>query len=478
MTRNNKPHIMIVGAGPAGLGAAYRLTSTGKARVTVIEREPVVGGVAGSFEVAGIRVDFGSHRLHPSCDPAIMAELKTLMGADLLKRPRHGRIRMKGRWIHFPLKPQDLALKLPPSFAAGTIRDMVGKRFARSTGSDANTFATVLEAGLGRTICENFYFPYVEKIWGMSPTEIDAVQARRRVSAGSIGKMIGKVLKAVPGLKPEGAGIFYYPRKGFGQISNALADAARDKGAEIFTNAKLSSIVTEKKSVRSVVFDTPNGPEEVQPDYLWSTIPAASLISKIRPAAPRTLTKTAEGLGYRGMILIYLVLGTRQFTEFDAHYFPEREVPITRLSEPRNYSEAYGHITDRTVLCAELPCKVDGVEWRMTDEQLGGLVIKSLEDSGLKVDCPVLDVQTRRLTNAYPIYTRGYERNTKRVDEWLRRFDNIVCFGRQALFVHDNTHHALKMAWSASDCVTAGGTFDYDKWWEYRDEFESHVVED
>jgi len=109
----HRPHVVILGAGPAGLGAAFKLARRGNVRVTVLEQNKHIGGNAGSFDLAGMRADYGSHRLHPSCDPEILGDIQDLLGDDLLDRPRHGRIRLCGRWIHFPLKPIDLALGLP-----------------------------------------------------------------------------------------------------------------------------------------------------------------------------------------------------------------------------------------------------------------------------------------------------------------------------------------------------------------------------
>src|SRR5215203_911606 len=116
--------VVVLGAGPAGVGAALMLAKSGKAPVKVLERAPRVGGNSGSFVLEGVHCDFGSHRLHPSTEPHLMEMIQEAVGPDLLWRPRHGRIRLKGRWIHFPLKPVDLALRLPPSFALGMAVDL------------------------------------------------------------------------------------------------------------------------------------------------------------------------------------------------------------------------------------------------------------------------------------------------------------------------------------------------------------------
>ncbi len=178
---DGRPHVVILGAGPAGLGAAFQLTRKGAAWVTVLEAADRVGGNAGSFELDGVHVDFGSHRLHPACDPDILRDLRGLLGEDLLDRPRHGRIRLQGRWIHFPLNPVDLLLRLPKDFALGVLADIARKAWPRRK-SGEETFATVLERGLGRTICREFYFPYARKLWGLAPEDLGVTQARRRVS--------------------------------------------------------------------------------------------------------------------------------------------------------------------------------------------------------------------------------------------------------------------------------------------------------
>jgi protoporphyrinogen oxidase len=472
-----RTHIAILGAGPAGLGAAWQLRKQEKADVTVLEQKNAVGGNAGSFELAGLQVDYGSHRLHPATAPKIMEDLRELLGEDLLDRPRRGRIRLQNRWIHFPLKPQDLALRLPFSFSSGVALDALKKFVPKKNGNGNGheTFTSVLEKGLGKTICRDFYFPYAEKIWGLPPEELSAIQAHRRVSAGSLGKMARKILSIVPGFKTQGAGRFFYPRKGYGQISEAIAAEAQNFGAQIKLGSAVRKIELGER--QKITFETAGRFETIEADYVWSTIPLTVLAKAVEPRAPEEIIEASKNISYRAMILIYLVLAQSQWTEFDAHYFPEADIKLTRLSEPKNYS-ASEQPKDRTILCGELPCTVGDSVWNASDEDLADLVLDSLARCGLPVESEILQVATKRLPFAYPIYNQGYEKYFRLQDEWAGNLDRVLTFGRQGLFAHDNTHHALAMAYAAVECLNFDGEFDRSLWQKYRAEFEKHVVED
>jgi protoporphyrinogen oxidase len=469
-------HVVILGAGPAGVGAAYQLSKKGIARVTVLEQRESVGGNAGSFDLDGIVCDFGSHRLHPFVPPEIMQDLRQLLGNDLVLQTRHGRILLQKRWIHFPLKPLDLFFRLRKSFALGVLTDLARKALPRN-GSGLETFATVLERGLGRTICREFYFPYARKVWGVDPEELALTTAQRRVSGSSIGKMLGKVAKQIPGFKPPEAGKFYYPQRGYGQISQRLYEAARDAGAEFKFGARFTAVESEGGHVKSVRFRLGDQECEIPTRNVWSTIPISLLLQGMRPAPPPDVLDASASLSFRGMILIYLVLEQDQFTDYDAHYFPEESIPISRMSEPKNYSRTT-EPRGRTVLCAELPADPGSPEWEMSDQDLGVRFCEWIERAGLPKPARVLNVVTRRLRQAYPVYLRGYEERFSRMDQWLGEVEGVLTFGRQGLFAHDNTHHTLAMAYAAVACLSPDGTFDRARWAEHRKEFESHVVED
>jgi protoporphyrinogen oxidase len=280
----------------------------------------------------------------------------------------------------------------------------------------------------------------------------------------------------VPGLKPKGAGRFFYPRGGFGQISEAYHRAALAAGADVRLSTPVSGIEIEAGRVTGVTAGAP-GAEVRHPAHLvLSTVPLPLLARLARPAAPPEALAAAAALKYRAMILVYLVLEADRFTEYDAHYFPEAEVAITRLSEPKNYGLAPR--PGQTVLCAELPCGTADPVWAADDEELGALVREGLAKAGLPVRVPVRRVVTRRLSHAYPVYARGYRQHFAPLDEWAGQIEGLLTLGRQGLFAHDNTHHTLAMAYAAGECVGDDGRLDRARWAEHRRQFEAHVVED
>ncbi|MGB0661362.1 MAG: protoporphyrinogen/coproporphyrinogen oxidase [Mangrovicoccus sp.] len=479
MQDTTRPILPILGAGPAGLAAAYALThGHGKydAVIKLIDAAPQAGGNSTSFQIDGLWCDYGSHRFHPVAEPEVLNMVKELLGDDLLLRPRHGRIRLGGRWIHFPLKLGDALLHLPASFAASLIADMLLKPF-RPKSQGAATFSSVLNEGLGPTISRNFYFPYVRKLWGLDPDKLAVTLAERRVSGSSIGKILAKMLRMLPGLKGETTGKFYYPAQGFGQISTAMAEAAQSKGAELKLGHMVRRILRQDDRVTGVELTGPDGDVTLSAPMTLSTIPVTTLVQLMDPPAPDKVLDAAHAIRFRGMVLIYLVLETDQFTEFDAHYFPEAAIPMSRMSEPRNYNQA----TDPkgiTVLCAELPCDPSDPWWDMSDADLGQAMCGWLNDMGLSVTVPVRSTLTRRLRHAYPVYDIDYQRHFEVLDNWISGLEGILNFGRQGLFAHDNTHHAYAMAYGAVESLGPDGVLDKAAWTAKREIFAHHVVED
>ena len=176
------------------------------------------------------------------------------------------------------------------------------------------------------------------------------------------------------------------------------------------------------------------------------------------------------------MILVYLHLASDHFTEFDAHYFPDPDLRITRLSETKNYT-AQREPEGSTVLCAELPCATSDAIWNLPNEELGKLVATDLETAGIPLPAPAIAVETRRLPQAYPIYDLGFQEHLSKVEQWIGSLPRFLTYGRQGLFVHDNTHHALFMAYCAVKSLV-DGEIDQQRWRKHLAVFETHVVED
>ena len=176
------------------------------------------------------------------------------------------------------------------------------------------------------------------------------------------------------------------------------------------------------------------------------------------------------------MVLLYLELGARSYTPFDAHYFPGPETVFSRLSEPRNYSMAETP-ADRTGLCLEIPCTMGDALWDMSDGELSALAAAQLVAAGLPRP-PIQAAFTRRLAHAYPSYTLDYSRRLTILEDSLQGIPGLASIGRQGLFAHDNTHHAMETGVEAAACLDPDAGWNARRWAEARVGFREHTVVD
>ena len=462
--------VVVLGAGPAGLAAAWRAARRGFS-VTVLERSDAVGGMAASFDVAGVRVDHGSHRLHPASPARLLTDLEELLGEDLQTRPRNGRLRLEDTWVGYPLHASELVRALPARMVAGIARDAA---FGPLRRPKADTYEEQVRAGLGPTVYDAVHGPFAQKLWGLPGSRLSGEQARRRVSGNSAWKVAGRVLRGGRTSRRSTQGkLFHYPRRGFGQITDRLAEAAVAAGAEIRLGAEVDHIAP---TYEDVSVHTRRG-ERVDAGIAFSTLPLPVLGRLTTPGPPLQAIEAAAGLRFRAMVLVYVVHTGGRWTEYDAHYLPVPNTPVSRISEPANYRDSADDPGDRSVLCAEIPCTLGDEMWSAAPDRLADEVDEALARNDLP---PVRRgaVEVRRLPAVYPVYDVGFEDRLRGIDTWVSSVPKIVTFGRLGLFAHDNSHHAMVEAYEAVDALGLDGRFDLARWRVRRAQFAEHVVED
>ena len=302
-------------------------------------------------------------------------------------------------------------------------------------------------------------------------------------------KILGKVFNSLRLKKTKVKGRFYYPQKGFGQICQALAKEVMDLGGEI----QLATFVEEiylrsnqpiRLKLRPTIDSNPIKPDIPEPEYdfleadfVFSTIPITVLVNLLRPKSPTKILKSSTQLDYRSMVILYIILETNQFSPYDAHYFPEESVIFSRMSEPKNYS-ASQIPENHTGLCFEIPCNYNDHIWNKSLETLTKTVCEDLKKIGLPINYRVKTAFIKHLPRVYPIYHCSFENNFQILDDYLTQIPGLVSLGRQGLFVHDNTHHTIEMAYRASECLRPDLSWDSAMWEIHREHFSKNVVED
>ena len=455
--------IAVIGSGPAGLMAALRANELGH-DVTVFEASPSIGGMSASFEINGMRVDYGSHRLHPSTPHHLLDKIKTLLGDDLQSRERNGRIRLYNRWVSFPLRTTNMIRHLPLKFSVNSGLDILQRPFIKP--SD-RTFADEVTNRLGKTVASEFYAPYAQKLWGIPADQLDGEQARRRVSASSPLAIIKRLIKSST---PTGR-TFLYPKRGYGQIVEAIANSFVDNGGTIHTNSPVTEIITASESCHVKA-----GGTDQEAEHVWSTAPLTKLAEIIHPDPDESVLTAANALRVRGMVLAYLVLDQSQYTEYDAHYLPSLETNIARLSEPKNYRE--GDDPDNmTILCAEIPCWVGDEVWESSDRDIGEIVLSDLKKLGLP-SARCIETHTKKLPSVYPVFELETMNEREALLTWGQTLGRVIPFGRQGFLVPDNLHHTLGMGWDLAESIGRQDKVDHTQWKNSVEDFKKNIVED
>lgn len=499
----NKKCAIIIGAGPAGLTAAYKLLKETDIKPIILESENAVGGISKTVEYKGNRMDLGGHRFFtknkeindlwmelmpvqgsPSYDDAKLGTKKTFdgIGPDpekedrvMLKRNRLSRILFLHKFFDYPI-----SLKLK------TFKNMGFKRTLKSGfGYLGSRFHKLEETSLenfyinrfGRPLYEMFFEYYTENLWGRHPSEISAEWGAQRVKGLSLGKAIWSAIskpfrrkdKVETSLIEE----FMYPKKGPGELYEYMRDDIIDMGGEIILNSTVSEITLDGNRVTSV--KTSDGITYTG-DYFISSMPIKDLISSINSEIDSSVRRVAEGLPYRDYITVGLLvkkLKLENKTKIKTLtgdvpdnwiYVQEREVKLGRLQLFNNWSPYMVEDPDNTMWIGLEYFVNEGDEmWNMSDSDFINFAIDELVKINVIDKEDVLDSNRIKVKKAYPAYFDTYS-EFNIVKDYLDSIDNLYCIGRNGQHRYNNMDHSMLTAIEAVKCIKENKQSKNDIW--------------
>lgn len=455
------PSVAIIGAGPAGLTAAYLLTRAG-ATVTVLEADPThVGGISRTVEYKGFRFDIGGHRFF-SKSHAVEELWTELLGADLLVRPRSSRILYGGKFYAYPLKAGEALRNLGLVEATRCVASYVHARLFPVR--RPRSFEDWVSNRFGRRLFEIFFKTYTEKVWGMSCREISADWAAQRIKGLSLSSAVWNALCA---RQPRDRsrqiktliGSFRYPRLGPGMMWEAAARRTREQGGEIRMGCRVSGLARDEAAGRWIVrYATADGADrQVVADHVISSAPLRELVAGIEPAPSVAAREAAAALRYRDFLTVAVVLRPSVSFSDNWIYIHEPGVKVGRIQNFRSWSPELVPDPDLACYGLEYFCFAGDGLWNASDAELVALATDELVRLGLARHGDVLDGHVVRQPKAYPVYDDDYAAHVATIRaELAARHPNLHLVGRNGMHKYNNQDHAMMTAMLTARNILAG----------------------
>jgi len=463
----NETKVAILGAGPAGLTAAYLLGKKG-VTATVFESDPrYVGGISRTEHYKGFHFDIGGHRFF-SKSKQIEDLWTEILPDDLLVRPRSSRIYYKGKFFGYPLKGVEALVKLGPLEAARCALSYAAARLVRNR--SPRSFEDWVVAQFGRRLFFFIVTAYTEKVWGMSCKEISADWAAQRIKGLSL---VSAALRALwPRQKPRDGKViktliesFRYPRKGPGMMWEACADKVRARGGRVLMGATVAELSHDRSAGRWTVVTSREGArEELVAEHVVSSVPLRSLVRMLRPRLSQRALDAAGALRYRDFLTVMLVLEEAKRFDDNWIYIHDPGVKVGRIQNFKSWSPEM--VPDPSLCCYGLEyfCfEGDGL-WSSSDADLLALAAGELEKIGLASRGEVLDGCVVRQPKAYPVYDASYAANVEVIRRELKeRFPTLHVTGRNGMHKYNNQDHSMMTALLTVENIVAGRDL-YDVW--------------
>jgi protoporphyrinogen oxidase len=513
---------VIIGAGPAGLTAAWKLLETTDIRPVILEESEWIGGISRTAEYKGNRMDLGGHRFfsksdtvnrmwselmplqgRPSLDDLELGIKKNLPGDGpdpaltdevMLLRDRVSRIFYLRKFFDYPVSLKletfrNMGLRLTFKAGFGYLKAMVHKLPETSLENFyINRF--------GRPLYEMFFEDYTEKVWGRHPSEISADWGAQRVKGLSLLKTVFNALsRPFRGSRTAETSLieqFQYPKKGPGQYWELLADKIIRAGGEIHFNQRVDKIeVADNKivSVQTNLTDTANGKHKSDRwtgDWFFSSMPVKDLTRAMGSIVPESIEEISAKLPYRDFMTVGLLAKELKLKNTTGKktlnggvpdcwiYIQEADVTIGRLQIFNNWSPYMTADPGGTVwIGLEYFCSEGDEKWQMSDQDFIQFAIEELVRIDIIEADDVLDACRIRVKKAYPAYFGSYE-SFDLVRKWLDRIDNLYCIGRNGQHRYNNMDHSMLTAITAVESIK--GKADKSAVWAVNTEQDFHEI--
>ena len=443
---------MIVGAGPAGLAAAYELGRHG-IPTTILERNDQVGGLARTLWFSDHGFDIGPHRFFTK-SREVVDLWHEVLGSDLLEVDRLTRIYYKGKYFSYPLRPLDALSKLGIGTTLRAMGSYAAQRF-KKRGEEPDNFEDWITEQFGKVLFEVFFKSYTEKVWGIPCDRIGKEWAGQRIRGLNLTQAIRHAL--TPRGKAKVRSLveqFYYPRRGAGQLYEKMTELITAAGSTVHLERPVTRY--EGADGRIARVHTSDGSHH-DVDHVFISAPITSVVRGMD--APPEVRAAAEKLTYRSHITVNLI--TRGAPPFPDNwiYIHDPTLKVARVANYGSFSDAL--ITPGTsALAAEYFCWEDDEIWVMEDDDLIALALRELEAAGLLSDAAFVEGFVVREADSYPTYYLGHEADFGVVRRFVDSFENVTMIGRGGMYRYNNQDHAILTGLYAARNYM--GTSDFD----------------
>ena len=441
MTTGDTIPVLIVGAGPAGLTAAYELVRLGIPAV-VLEKAKLVGGISRTEEHGGFRYDIGGHRFFTKV-PEVEQFWEEVLGDHFIKVPRLSRILYKNKYYDYPIELKNTLSNLG-IIESGRILLSYLRWKARPFPAE-ETFEQWVTNRFGQRLYRTFFRTYTEKVWGIPCSEIRADWAAQRIRGMSLKSAVWAALTGkhnTSTLIKE----FRYPKLGPGMMWERVREVVQERGGRVEQGVETVQVLRDGNRITSVVIRQDGQDQTVAAREFISTMPLDDLIQRIEPAPPAAVRTAAAGLKYRDFLIVGLVLrGASQFAD-NWIYIHDPGVRVGRIQNFGNWSAAMVPEPGVTSLGLEYFCNRGDDIWEMADDQLIQLASEELSRLGLGNIADVVSGRVIRQPKAYPVYDEDYRGNLDVIRQWLGTLENFQTVGRNGMHRYNNQDHSMLTA--------------------------------